>query len=59
VPSRWMLACTRSLMKRASRSSTNSSAHMVSSSHARAILEPASSRPSGASAAKTDGTECN
>ena len=60
VPSRWMLACTRSLMNRASRSSTNSSAHIISSSDARRHLgarrPPA---PSGASAANTDDTECN
>src|ERR1700752_3438523 len=54
-----MLAGTRSLMKRASRSSTNSSAHIISSSEANAIFELASCLPSGARALKTLDTECN
>ena len=53
VPSFWMLACTRSLMNRASFSSTASSPHIIFSSEARPILDLASSAPSGASAAKT------
>ena len=46
-------------MKRASRSSTYSSAHSISNSEASAIFDPASSLPSGASAANTEDTECN
>ena len=57
VPSFWMLACTRSLMNRASRSSMYSSAHIIFSSEASPILEFASSAPSGASAANTADTE--
>ena len=56
VPSRWMLACTRSLMYRASRSSTNSPAQITLSSDARAILDAASS-PSGANSANTSDTD--
>ena len=43
VPSRWMLACTRSLMNRASRSSTNSSPHIISQQRRQRHL--ATSRP--------------
>ena len=52
-----MLACTRSLMNRASRSSTYSSPHIICSSEARPILLLASSSPPGASAAKTADTD--
>src|SRR5882762_5903501 len=52
VPSFWMLACTRSLMKRASRSSSYSLPQRVLRSEARPILLGASSRPL-ASAANT------
>src|SRR5438067_2109617 len=52
VPSFWMLACTRSLMKRASRSSSYCLPQRVLRSEARPILLGASSRPL-ASAAKT------
>ena len=45
VPSRCIFACTRSLMKRASRSSSYSSAHIVFSSDANPILLAASSLP--------------
>ena len=57
VPSFWMLACTRSLMNRASFSSMYSSAHIILSSEARPILDFASSAPSGASAANTAETD--
>src|SRR6201998_3434639 len=53
-----MFACTRSLMNRPSRSSTNSSPHIMCSSDDSAIFDPASSRSSRARAAKTDETEC-
>ena len=56
VPSRWMLACTRSLMKRASRSSSYSPAQMVASRLARGGLLAASS-PVGDRAANTADTE--
>src|SRR6266851_2998714 len=45
VPSFWMLACTRSLMKRASRSSSYSLPQRVLRSEARPTLLGASSRP--------------
>src|SRR5918998_2985526 len=57
VPSRWMLACTRSLMNRASRSSTYSPPHIILSSDARPILLLASSSPPGTSLANTDETD--
>jgi hypothetical protein len=53
VPSFWMLACTRSLMNRASFSSMYSSPHIILSSEASPILDLTSSAPSGASAVKT------
>ena len=56
VPSFWMLACTRSLMNRASRSSTYSPPHTSRSSDASAGLAFASSQPP-ASAANTSDTE--
>src|SRR4029453_7776791 len=52
-----MLACTRSLMNRASRSSTYFAPHIIFSSEARPILLLASSSPPGTSLAKTDETE--
>ena len=57
VPSRWMLACTRSLMKRPSRSSTTSAPQIVRSSEVSPIFDRASSTPPGASAANTADTE--
>jgi len=57
VPSRWMLPCTRSLVNRASRSSTISSVHRVRSREARPILLLASSSPRGARAANTADTD--
>src|SRR5512142_3081975 len=59
VPSRWMLACTRSLMNRPPRSSTKSSGHIIRSNEVRPILLLASSAPPGASAANTAETEYN
>ena len=56
VPSRWMLACTRSLMNRASRSSTYSPSQSIFSSEASAILLAGSSPPA-ASAANTAETQ--
>ncbi len=56
VPSFWMLACTRSLMKRASRSSSYSPAQIVMRSEASAGLLAASSTPP-ASALKTADTD--
>src|SRR5437764_544570 len=54
VPSFWMLACTRSLMNRASRSSTYSSRHRLLSSDARPFLLFSSSPlPSSRSTAET------
>src|SRR4051794_29132916 len=52
-----MLACTRSLMNRASRSSTYSSPHIIFSSEARPILLLASSSPPGTSLANTADTD--
>src|SRR6185369_9404837 len=57
VPSFWMLACTRSLMNRPSRSSTKSLPQTIRSSEVSAILLAASSLPSGASSAKTAETD--
>ena len=56
VPSFWMLACTRSLMKRASRSSSYSPAQTVAKRLASGGLLAASS-PWGDSAANTAETE--
>jgi hypothetical protein len=56
VPSFWMFACTRSLMKRASRSSSYSPAQTMRRSEARAGLTFGSSSPS-ASASKTAETD--
>ncbi|MCY1378485.1 hypothetical protein D9M69_661250 [compost metagenome] len=57
VPSRWILAWTRSFTNRASRSSMYSAAHSIFNSEARPIFDLASSVPPGASAAKTAETE--
>ena len=56
VPSFWMLAWTRSLMKRASRSSSYSPFHTVISSDASAGFAPASTSPLPSSR-KTEDTD--
>src|SRR3954452_10139766 len=57
VPSRWMLACTRSLMNLASFSCTYSLPQIIRSSEVSPIFDLASSAPPGASAAKTADTD--